>query len=579
MRGLLGEALWSLSPTERLDLFPAQGLGKWARRLGLGGTQALERTQWLIDNLGRPLPLPFQAGWLKRICQEAGLDPAVASQTVVAWIDRTEAHNTAGLMRRAILKGFAASALLGDEAELASFLTYGFAELDFRVRPSRQDLVLAVFKALMEVLRGLKIPVVVAFDQLEDLLLARRSDDAHRTAEAFFAGIVQAMHQLDGMSFLVFAERGLWNRFVPSLDGYIQDRLNNPIHLPGHGTLKTLKLEAPAAELVRRIVAAHLSPALEQLSDHSDLPPLFPFDAEVVDRVAKTEPTLRDMLQQFRHQFDHLVYGPSAEEGTSRTEETTPVNRMAATVVAEEIAVKSYIEVESPSNPPTPLPTTVSATPTVVPPTSEKGRSLLDLWEQETRAAHRKLEPDGALTGATRELQAGLSAFLQICHEHGVKVGPWRLHHVVGEWTFGDHPTYGALTIAHWVCKDGQPWKVGIGLFLGRGSAKPRDLEIKLSALGVEPTVIDHLILLRPEDDLTLSGKSKAIWQDSERKGRHARLEPVSLDGFAALYGFSRFVASLTESLPQATPLPNLADLLQDKCEKLLEQVCMPVQG
>ena len=247
VRGLFGEALWSLSPAERLDLFPAQGLGKWARRLGLGGTQALERTQWLIDNLGRPLPLPFQSGWLKRICEEAGLDPALASQTVVAWVDRTEAHNTAGLMRRAILKGFARSALLGDEAELASFLTYGFAELDFKVRPSRQDLVLAVFKALMEVLRSLKIPVVVAFDQLEDLLLARRTDDAHRTAEAFFAGIVQAMHQLDGMSFLVFAERGLWNRFVPSLDGYIQDRLNNPIHLPGHGTLKTLKLEAPAA--------------------------------------------------------------------------------------------------------------------------------------------------------------------------------------------------------------------------------------------------------------------------------------------------------------------------------------------
>ena len=151
--------------------------------------------------------------------------------------------------------------------------------------------------------------------------------------------------------------------------------------------------------------------------------------------------------------------------------------------------------------------------------------------------------------------------FSQICHEHGVKVGPWRLHHVVGEWTFGDHPTYGAVTIAHWVCKDGQPWKVGIGLFLGRGSAKPRDLEIKLSALGVEPTVIDHLILLRPEDDLSLTGKSKAIWQDSERKGRHARLEPMALDGFAALYGFPRFIASLTESLREGAPLPNLADL------------------
>ena len=155
------------------------------------------------------------------------------------------------------------------------------------------------------------------------------------------------------------------------------------------------------------------------------------------------------------------------------------------------------------------------------PPRTADGRapSLGDLWDQEVRSARRKLEPEGALTGATRELQAGLGAFLQICHEHGVKVGPWRLQHVVGEWTFGDHPTYGVITIAHWVCKDGQPWKVGIGLFLGRGPAKPKDLEIKLAALEVEPAVIDHLILLRPEDDLALSRQE----QDAVAGGGAAR--------------------------------------------------------
>ena len=77
---------------------------------------------------------------------------------------------------------------------------------------------------------------------------------------------------------------------------------------------------------------------------------------------------------------------------------------------------------------------------------------------------------------------------------------------IVGELTFGDHPTYGVVTIAHWVCKDGQPWKVGIGLFLGRGPGKPKDLEIKLAAMEAEPPVIDHLILLRPEDDLAMNG-------------------------------------------------------------------------
>jgi hypothetical protein len=569
LRKLLGAALEGLTATQRLDLFPAPGLGRWARRLGLGGSQAQERTQYLIDALKRPVPV--QAGAVRRACVDAGVDPQRACDVVCHYIEQTAAHNTAGMMRRHVLQGFARAVLLNDEADLANFLTYGFAELDFQVRPTRQDLVLALFKALMEVMNGLGVPVVVAFDQLEDLLLARRTDDAHRTAESFFAGIVKALHHVDGISFLVFAERGLWNRFVPSLDGYIQDRLSNPIHLPNHGTIKALRLEAPAPELVQRIVEARLRPALQELPDAAELPPRFPFTAEQIDRVARTEPTLRDMLQQFRHHFDHVVYGEvQRSESSPHYSERSPREELPP-------GVKSYAVVETASEHiPAAIPVEEAESQT---PNPELRTPNGELWDQEVRSARRKLEPDGAVTGATRELQLGLGQFLQVCHEHGVKVGPWRLQHVVGEFTFGEHPTYGALTIAHWVCRDGQPWKVGIGLFLGRGSAKPRDLQTKLSALELEPSIIDHLILLRPEDDFSLTGKSKTMWVEAERRGRHPRLEPVSLDGFATLYAFPRLLAALTESLPDGQPLPNLADLVQEKCEKLLEQVCMPVQG
>src|SRR5260370_15789668 len=58
LRRLLGAALAGLTPGQRLDLFPAPGLGRWARRLGLGGSQAQERTPYLIDALQRPVPLP-----------------------------------------------------------------------------------------------------------------------------------------------------------------------------------------------------------------------------------------------------------------------------------------------------------------------------------------------------------------------------------------------------------------------------------------------------------------------------------------------------------------------------------------
>src|SRR5579871_5274698 len=174
-RRLLRQTLEALTPAERLDLFPAPGLGRWARRLGLGTSQAQERTQWILDHLGRTGPLEA-ASFLpvRSLCAESGLDADKACELVAVHVEKTEAHNTAGLMRRHIYQGFTRACLLGDEADLANFLTFGFAELDFQVRPSRQDLVLALFKVLMSVFLNLKIPVVVAFDQLEDLLLARR---------------------------------------------------------------------------------------------------------------------------------------------------------------------------------------------------------------------------------------------------------------------------------------------------------------------------------------------------------------------------------------------------------------------
>ena len=565
VRGLIRRALEAAGKDELLDLFPAPGLGRWTRRFGLGTAQAQERTQWLLEQLNLPAPASgFEP--LRRLCAESNIDPDKACELVCRHIERMEPRDASGMMRRHILEGFVRFALLGDESDLANFLTYGFAELEFKVRPSRQDLVLALFKVLMSVFQQLHVPVVVAFDQLEDLLLARRNDDGQRTAEAFFAGIVQIMHQIDGLCFLVFAERGLWNRFVPSLDGYIQDRLNNPVHVPGHGTIKVLRLEAPPAEQVRQVVETRLQSALTDAPDKELLPPLYPFTEEQVTQIARTEPTLRDMLQQFRQLFDGLVFGNVQKTAYDVEASPIPAPLPPTRATSDGAVIRSVVVVESPPTP--------SA---MTPPRAALPSSALDTWRQEILTARARLEPEGALTGATRELQAGLGAFLQTCHEHGVKVGPWRLQHVVPEWSFGEHPTYGMISIAHWACRDGQPWKVGVGLFLGRGNGKSKDLEIKLAALDATPAVVDHLILLRPEDDLVLSGKSKTLWQDAEKRGRNARLEPVALDAFAVLYGFPRWLTTLGEGLPQGQTLPNLADLIQDQCEKMLEQVCMPI--
>ena len=562
-RRLLRATLQNLDETQRQHLFPSSTLTRWARRFGLG-TADKDRGQWLLEtlNLGTPMSV-------RQVCQEAQVDLNQTAELITAYLDRTEPHNAGGHMRRRICQGFVRAVLLGDESSLANFLTDGFAALDYQIRPSRQELVLALLKVLMDLCQSLRIPVVVAFDQLEDLLLARRTEDGHKVSEAFFAGIVQLMHQVSGLCFLIFVERGLWNRFVPSLDGYIQDRLNHPIHLAKYGTIKTLRLEAPPPRLVRQVVAARLRPALEALPPDTLVSDVFPFQEEEIERVAKTEPTLRDMLQQFRRLFDQRVYGSPPTEATLVRDLPPPP---ASTLPAE---VKHVLVMET-----TPtaaeVPPALTARQSLPPADAPPKPTWLDLWTQQLAVSRAQLEPEGALTGATRELQAGLGLLLLTAFEHGVKVGPWRLKHVVAELTFGEHPTYGSLSIGHWAGKTGQPWRLGVGLFLGRGPGKLKDLQTKLAAFEMTPPVVDQLVLLRPADDITLSGKSKTLWDEAVQQGRGLRLEPVSLEDLAVLYGFPRWLTAMHETHGATGSLPNLADFLQEQCAPLLGQLSMP---
>ncbi|HMP03848.1 MAG TPA: hypothetical protein PKD86_18770 [Gemmatales bacterium] len=566
-RRLLRTTLQNLDEEQRATLFPTPTLARWVRRFGFGSPDK-DRGQWLLETLALGNHVS-----VRNACQEAQVDLAQAAEMIAAHLDRTEPHNAAGQMRRRICQGFVRAVLLGDESSLANFLTDGFAALDFQVRPSRQDLVLALLKVLMDLCQTLHVPVVVAFDQLEDLLLARRTDDGHRVAEAFFAGIVQLMHQVSGLCFLIFVERGLWNRFVPSLDGYIQDRLNHPIHLPKHGSIKTLRLEAPPVQLVRQVVAARLRPALDTLPTEVLVSDIFPFSEEEIDRVAKTEPTLRDMLQQFRRLFDQRVFGAPTSDAAG-VRDLPPPAEVPPTV-------KSVVLVEAAA--PAPQQADAAAAPlkpAIQPagtPSAASRPSWLELWKQQMAMSRAQLEPEGALTGATRELQAGLGQFLQTAFEHGVKVGPWRLKHVVPELAFGEHPTYGSLSLAHWAGKDGQPWRLGIGLFLGRGPGKLKDLQTKLAAFQLEPPVVDQLILLRPADDVTLTGKSKTLWDEAVSGGRHVRLEPMNLDDLAVLYGFPRWLAAVHEAEGATGPLAHLADFLQEQGGSVLGQLAMPV--
>src|SRR5439155_27082328 len=113
------------------------------------------------------------------------------------------------------------------------------------------------------------------------------------------------------------------------------------------------KLESPPAELVRQVVEARLRPILDTIPGGSDLVPIYPFTDDQVVRVARTEATLRDMLQQCRHLFDHLVYGnddrpetaPGKADGPKAGPSGEPLDMDSFTTAAQN--VKSTVVAET----------------------------------------------------------------------------------------------------------------------------------------------------------------------------------------------------------------------------------------
>ena len=128
---------------------------------------------------------------------------------------------------------------------------------------------------------------------------------------------------------------------------------------------------------------------------------------------------------------------------------------------------------------------------------------------------------------------------------------------LVPEWTFGDHRLTARSRSRTRACEASRGKSVW-ALIVAR---QPKGLEVKLSVMDTEPTMVDHLILLRPEDDLTVAGKSKALWQEAERHSKHTGwtgcLSTASLD----LYAF-RTGSRIHRQSPQRR-VPNLADVIR----------------
>jgi len=203
---------------------------------------------------------------------------------------------------------------------------------------------------------------------------------------------------------------------------------------------------------------------------------------------------------------------------------------------------------------------------------------LRDRWSQEVRAAERKLKPVGSLSAATAEIHGGLGRWLQVCRMLGVEQDDWKLVGVRDHVQVGDHPVYGGLTTLEWKNDSGDTKTLGVGLWLGRGVGKPRDLEAKLAVFQKQPAVVDHLILFRPSDDVRLSGRSQTLWDEAVAKGCSLRLEAVELDALAKLHVFPAWMQQLQDSFPNDSAPEHAYVFLAEQTEDVMLRLGLPME-
>ena len=311
----------SSTSEEKVDLFPPPGLGRWARRLrhrprpgqpnGPSGSPRACRGHANVSRMPTPLP---------QALAEAGTRPrrkpsncfALTSEERNAQHARPDApRHLSGLRQgRAPARRSRARQLPDLRLRRARF-------------PGPPDAAGPRARALQSADGGLprfEAPVVVAFDQLEDLLLARRTDDVHKIAEAFFAGIVQVMHQIDGLCCPDLRRA----RFVEPLRAVLGRLHSGSPEQPGpRSEARHGEGGPPRSAAGRSWCAASSKPGCGRCSTtcrtRKSCRTFIPFSDEQITRVAKSEPTLRDMLQQFRHLFDHMVLDGPSEELPRRT--------------------------------------------------------------------------------------------------------------------------------------------------------------------------------------------------------------------------------------------------------------------
>ena len=522
---LLSQALGTLNPAEWYVWSAAGRLSeRTSRRLRTGQRQGLRER---LERHAAEQPIGA-------LCAAHGLSPEAAQALVIRQIERSETGTGVAVrMRREVLLAFSESAFRDNSDRIAALLEHDFAQEETSLPPARAEIVTLMLQTLTDILSAINVPVLFAFDNMERLLAPRGTVDEPK-AQSFFNGLAHLIDQTRGVLAILLVEHGLWNAFAPAINTFAEHRLRLGVRVRDYGCVWNLELKPPTAEQIEKVVQRRMQPLLARAPLGGQISPLFPFEAEEVQQIA-TEgvDVLRTALLRLRDRYDAIVL--AGGQGLASSSES---------------------------------PAAAAAVPDV-PPTVD---ALQRDWEEAVAAARRRLQASRRTT-LTPELHTGLGRWLELLV--GQAVGGWSLKDVRSAVAFGEHPTFGVVTIAHW--QQGEVTRrVALGPILGEGRSMPKDLEIKLSLFHQRPSLADELVVFWPVQHASVSttpllpGASAAsdaskrtdyeisrlpaatrqVWEQYAM-GLPVSLAPLPLIDFAWLLSFPEWISARSPETPQ----------------------------
>jgi hypothetical protein len=552
-RRLLLEAVLALNPQEWLQ--------RTARPGGLGVLlgRRWKKQQARQDELVRDLDEDRADQSAASICGRHRLEIETAKAIVSDHVARCE-QGTRPLvaMRRRLLLAMFELGLNGGVEPIATFLDSGFAEPGAGLANTRAALVDDLLRAVVEVLAAVGVPVVLAFDNIERLLAPTGRLDA-QVAQALFSGLAQLIDAVPGILVLLFVEDGLWIQCTQqAIDSFARDRLLLGIRMRDHGHVAELQLGPPSYHAIEAMVRRRMAPLRARIGGSDGLPSLFPFESSDLRAVAgHSSDVLRAALLRLRDRYDEIVLSTSSGHATIPGQDS---------LAAKPDHVPDAVPVEQLTQ-------------------LQVDREVLQpRWDNAVARAARRLEsaPHGSLAG---ELHAGFSRWLGAIADQAGSLGPihvdgvdWSLTGVDSGITFGDHPTFGLLTVGHWRrVSDGDVHRVGIGLVLAARSGMPRDLAVKLSAVKVRPAVADQFVVLWPARDTEfepsdLPTGSRKVWDEQAPVGV-VRLHGLPTGDIAWLLAFNEWVNETSELARPGWPDGAVRQFFLPRTRPLLERL------